>query len=89
MKKTEASNHHDKKCGEFFAVLSEYIDDELNEELCRKIESHLVDCECCNTCLATLEKTIELCRSYENIPVPEALSAKLRKGDKWQSTPLA
>ncbi len=71
-------NHNHEKCKEFFVYLSEYVDSELDESLCIKIETHLKDCECCKTCLLTLRKTIELCRNYERYPVPAGLSEKLR-----------
>ena len=78
MKTAEHDSHDHEKCKELFATLSEYIDSELDEEICKKIEAHLKNCECCNTCLLTLRKTIELCGNYESYPVPAGLSEKLR-----------
>lgn len=78
MKVTESELHDHGECKAFFEYLSEYIDQELDHDMCRKIETHLKDCNCCNTCLLTLKKTIEICRRYETYPVPETLSAKLR-----------
>jgi predicted anti-sigma-YlaC factor YlaD len=49
-------------CREMFARLSEYLDGELDEELCQCFDSHMRDCEPCLAFLTTLKKTIELCR---------------------------
>ena len=76
---TEAEKHNHEKCRIFFEYLSDYIDQELDIEICGEIETHLQDCECCNTCLLTLKKTIELCRNYETRPVPAFLSEKLKR----------
>ncbi|MDX2033990.1 MAG: zf-HC2 domain-containing protein [Blastocatellia bacterium] len=50
-------------CREMFARLSEYLDGELDEDLCQCFDSHMRDCEPCLAFLATLKKTVELCRS--------------------------
>lgn len=78
MQRTEHAGHDHEKCKELFQYLSEYIDDELNEDLCDKIEAHLGNCACCQTCLLTLKKTIKLCGGIEDQPIPERLSEKLK-----------
>ncbi len=45
-----------------FKRLSEYIDGELDAELCACFDEHMQDCEPCQRFIATLRKTIELCR---------------------------
>ena len=75
---TESETHDHEKCKAFFEYLSEFIDSELNDDMCDAIEAHLKDCLCCNSCLLTLKKTIELCKGYQNKPMPSNLSRKLK-----------
>ncbi len=59
--------------------MSEYIDNELDEVSCRKIEKHLAGCTACHTCLETLKRTIDICRQMETKPVPELFSLRLKE----------
>ncbi|MCS6817259.1 MAG: sigma-70 family RNA polymerase sigma factor [Blastocatellia bacterium] len=68
-------------CREMFERLSEYLDGELELDLCQHLESHLRDCAPCAAFLNTLRKTIELCRSYaadEKMTIPPEEKEKLR-----------
>jgi mycothiol system anti-sigma-R factor len=47
-------------CKHLLGELSEYIDGELQAELCAEIEKHLQDCENCRIVVDTMRKTIEL-----------------------------
>jgi anti-sigma factor RsiW len=49
-------------CREMFERLSEYIDGELDARLLECFDEHLQDCEPCQAFIATLRKTVELCR---------------------------
>jgi anti-sigma factor RsiW len=49
-------------CREMFERLSEYIDAELDARLLECFDEHLQDCEPCQAFIATLRKTVELCR---------------------------
>lgn len=55
-------HHHDSNCQEILANLNDYIDGDLDSELCSLLESHLETCTDCQIVLNTLEKTIELCQ---------------------------
>lgn len=50
------------KCREMFERLSEYIDGELDAKLLECFDEHLRGCEPCQAFIATLRKTVELCR---------------------------
>ncbi|RTZ96156.1 MAG: hypothetical protein DSY90_11380 [Deltaproteobacteria bacterium] len=76
---TGTPHPHDERCLEFFKKLSEYIDEELDEESCRKIEKHVEDCAPCQACLETLKATTGLCRRLKEKPVPAELSDRLKK----------
>lgn len=49
-------------CRQMFERLSEYIDGELDAKLCECFDEHMQDCEPCQRFIATLRKTVELCR---------------------------
>jgi anti-sigma factor RsiW len=59
---------HTPHCKQLLGNLSEYIDGELQAELCAELEEHLKDCENCQIVVNTLRKTIEL---YEKTPESE------------------
>ena len=63
-----------------FAKLSEYLDQELDEISCHEIEKHAQNCQACETCLATLRRTIELCKQLEPTPpIPKSVSNRLKQ----------
>jgi len=51
---------HDKNCRYLLDSLSDYIDNQLEEELCRELEKHLAGCENCKIVVDTLRKTVYL-----------------------------
>ena len=58
---TELKKKHDHKdCRRLLGSLSEYVDGELNEELCSVLEQHLEECEDCRIVVDTLRKTVYL-----------------------------
>ena len=62
-------------CREMFERLSEYIDGELEAKLNECFDGHLQDCEPCRKILATLQKTVELCReSSSDLPARSLFS---------------
>jgi RNA polymerase sigma-70 factor (ECF subfamily) len=65
-------------CRAMFAELSDYLDEQLDDSLCEKLERHMTGCEPCQAFIATLEATIEQCRnSSRDCPPSEAI--KLRQ----------
>ncbi len=52
--------HEHKNCRRLLGSLSEYVDGELDEELCSVLEQHLEDCEDCRIVVDTLRKTVYL-----------------------------
>lgn len=61
-----------------FEKLSEYLDRELDDVTCRDIEQHIAQCPPCKVCLETLKKTVALCHSLKEKPVPTDLSDRLK-----------
>ena len=59
-------------CQHLLNSLSDYIDGTLGEELCRRIERHISECEDCRILVDTLEKTIYLYHTSA-MPGPPAI----------------
>ncbi|OQX61764.1 MAG: hypothetical protein B5M55_08560 [Desulfococcus sp. 4484_242] len=72
-----------EECKKDFERLSEYLDGELDEAVCREIEAHFGQCPECRDCVETMKKTIRLCKAAapEQIPIDakERLRAMLRE----------
>jgi anti-sigma factor (TIGR02949 family) len=69
---TEPTKHHrHKDCRKLLGSLSEYVDGELDDELCNVLEQHLEHCEDCRIVVDTLKKTVYLYHQTEpaeNLP---------------------
>ncbi len=59
---------HTPQCKQLLSNLSDYLDGDLQPELCITIEEHLLNCENCRIVVNTLKKTIEI---YQNAPSSE------------------
>jgi anti-sigma factor RsiW len=51
-----------ENCQSMLSFLSDFVDGELNQDLCLEIESHLSQCPDCSIVIDTLKKTIYLYR---------------------------
>lgn len=67
---------HTPQCKQLLGNLSDFIDGELEEELCAEIEAHLQGCTDCQVVVNTLRKTIEL---YERCAEPSDLPQDVRE----------
>ena len=67
---------HTPQCKQLLGNLSEYIDGDLQAELCAQIEAHLKDCDNCRVVINTLRKTVEL---YEQTADPVGLPDAVRE----------
>jgi predicted anti-sigma-YlaC factor YlaD len=56
------SEHLHSNCDTLLQTLSDYIDDELSEEMCTEIQQHLESCGDCRVVLNTTRRTIDLVR---------------------------
>lgn len=66
-------------CKAMFAELSNYLDEQLDDSLCRELESHLDGCGPCKVFLASLQATIEECRKSPPLLPNAETAAKLRE----------
>ena len=60
-------------CKNVFAMLSQYLDEELPEDVCEDIESHITDCPPCVQFVESLKKSIGLCHSCQSMDQPSEL----------------
>lgn len=56
-------HQHNLDCEDVLRYLNDYIDDELDGELCARFEAHIEDCKDCKIVLNTLKKTLQLFHS--------------------------
>ena len=67
------------RCKAMFAELSNYLDERLDDSLCEELERHLNGCEPCQAFLASLEATIEQCRTFPAECPASKKTVQLRK----------
>jgi anti-sigma factor RsiW len=65
------------QCRDNLADLSEYLDGELDEELCAEIERHMEECGNCRIVVDSLRKTIALYRVRGHEELPDDAKARL------------
>lgn len=75
------SHAHPHECASLLGAISDYVDGDLREELCRELEKHLSECENCRVVVDTMKKTVYLVHASEdpNAPAPEDVRARLFK----------
>ncbi|MGA9532843.1 MAG: zf-HC2 domain-containing protein [Anaerolineales bacterium] len=72
---------HTPACESLLDQLSDYVDGELDPEICRLIESHLKDCTDCQVLVDTTQRTVRLSRQLGDDPtLPPAVADRL-----WQA----
>ena len=71
---------HDN-CQNMLTYLSDFVDGELNQDLCFQIETHLSQCPDCSIVVDTLKKTIYLYQNSSNSfeQVPDEVRERLYK----------
>ncbi len=61
------------ECKEIFARLSEYLDEELPDDVCREIDTHIAGCPPCVEFVESLRKSIDLCHRARKLDTPGPL----------------
>jgi RNA polymerase sigma-70 factor, ECF subfamily len=80
IKRTSAnSERRPASCKALFAQLSDYLDEQLDDSLCQKLEKHFDGCAPCEAFLASLESTIEQLRKAPADQLKPAAAAKIRR----------
>lgn len=67
---------HTGNCHHLLGALSEYLDGELESQLCAELEAHLVGCKKCRVVVDTLRRTVSL---YQEVEQDEALPVGVRE----------
>jgi predicted anti-sigma-YlaC factor YlaD len=57
--------------------LSDYLDSDVREELCRAIEEHLTHCRDCRIEVDTVRRTIVLYQADREVPIPAPVMSSL------------
>ncbi|MCX8130143.1 MAG: DUF4349 domain-containing protein [Clostridia bacterium] len=68
-----------KNCNEVIEILSLYIENELNEELCIELEEHIDVCSECRKELQELQQIANLCKSITEEELPENFKQQLHE----------
>jgi anti-sigma factor RsiW len=66
-----------KSCKDYISELNDYIDGELDPEICKEIEKHIGKCDNCRIMVDTMRQTVELCREGKCEDLPPELESKL------------
>ena len=66
------------RCDELISKISEYLDGKLSAEEKKEFERHLSRCSSCAKELEQTKKTVELCHSLKELPLPEGFSQQLK-----------
>ena len=66
------------KCNELIRSLGDYVDGDIDPEICAALEDHLKGCDNCKIVVDTIKKTIYLYHNEaEQAGIPEAVKDKL------------
>lgn len=71
------------KCHEYIKDLNDYLDGEIEPELCEEIEKHIGECRNCRLMVDSMLKTVTLVREGKVEKLPVVLEKQLN--DKLQA----
>lgn len=64
-------------CKDMLGTLSDYIDGELEAELCAEIEQHVAECVNCSIVVDTLKRTVTLYHDHGHEALPDDVKQRL------------
>ncbi len=67
------------RCKRLFALLSDYLDQQIDPSICEDVEGHLGSCSPCKAYLASLEETIRRCKRHCTDELKAAVRAQVRE----------
>jgi RNA polymerase sigma-70 factor (ECF subfamily) len=71
---------NDSDCGRVFALLSEYLDQELAPTTCEELEEHLRGCPQCIQFVQSLKRSVLLCHQYGDCRTAPPINPELMAG---------
>ena len=71
-------HQHDLNCHDILENLNDYIDGDLDLQICADLEAHISACPDCQVVVNTLKKTLELCQATgHETELPEDVRKRL------------
>lgn len=64
-------------CKDFLSELNEYLDEDCRDEVRKELEEHLDECPNCWVICNTTQKTIEIYRGMDPVPIPVGVHDRL------------
>jgi anti-sigma factor RsiW len=64
-------------CKDFLSELSDYLDENVDQEVRAKLEQHITECPNCWVIADTTKKTIRIFKGMEPYPIPLDVEARL------------
>ncbi len=76
------------KCEELLKHLNDYVDEDIDPEICERFEEHIQDCDPCKIVIDNTKKTVTLYRDEEIYEMPEDFKKNLHRElkEKWDDT---
>jgi len=68
-----------RNCPDVLSLFSRHLENEIDPELCKTMELHLVECSGCRDDCESLKKTLALCRSSADVSVPVEVQESVRQ----------
>ena len=78
-KSPASSQKRPSSCKELFAQLSDYLDEQLDDSLCQKLEAHFQGCAPCEAFIASLESTVAQLREAPPDQLNSVVAARIRR----------
>lgn len=73
------------KCQELLRVLGDYVDGEIDPEICEEFEKHMAGCNPCQIVVDNIRKTITIYKQDQPVEIPADFCDKLHRilRDRW------
>ena len=75
----EIGGKHGVDCGEFLALINEYVDGSIDPGVCKELETHLAECNPCRVVVDNVRKTITLYRNGRPLDLPVSFRNRLHR----------
>jgi len=68
-----------RACKAILEPLSDYLEGQAGEEVCRRIEEHLKGCKRCQMHVDMMKVIVTLYKTWRDVDIPDALSVRLQR----------
>lgn len=74
------------KCEKLLKTLGDYVEGDIDPELCAEFEKHMKDCDACKVVVDNIRRTITIYKGEAVVELPPAFKKKLHEGlrAKWK-----